>query len=783
MRLLTKFIGLGFGLTLVSCGSGGKNPGDSLATTKAVDSCSTTTKPKLYTINQPLPNTTTILPQFIAGFMDQNCQEQRVYLEACGEEGAKALLGLLATTPTTISNEAWTAFIQDDGEYHRHPHLSCTSGATVTPSWAEGHKPEVHIVSGNGGFSSLDVVSRNESGVSSRLHYVAPHACIGLRRQLRAESFADPSDPSVTTALTLRPGDDAIYLNCSKERPIQVMKEGWSLFKSKDLGSLVYMARYRSSLTAPSQDLVILSTNGQFFDDSEENRSELKKVEETILSRFTLDTKTVIPFDHVDEQRNQILYDLCTATDCSQFVPQHLRLLDRDVVEMDAQDRSLVLHILPSNAGLHTIQPDLKDPGKLTAFTQCSKETDLAGFLGLKHPVEPTDWWTRVSLAANNYLSFDYEEFPCLARRSVCRISVGGEDLSAKASSLYNGISSLMRRPTAGVCSIATDLELTVTSEARVTGQPWKIGNLSDSIQKPFNSIRIIGGAQGLITLDKSCTDCQSTPAPALQIVGPGEFSVENLAFRSLDLPTSGPSIALQAQGTSLGRPRLSMKGVRVQGATATGDQPFAVGFSFVDSDVAVWNANVESYYMGLDAQGSKVSIFGLVGTDKKPLGTSSFKVVGPTTAALFPGTDLRPLNSLRALRLSDSLLSLFGTVLDGPFGLDLSGYKTGSIAETRGSFNRFSNSGNSLGTRSSALYLKGYALANLSWTDIRDLGGLIEFDSQNFTASTEGNFNVLQTGSVLKRNKKIIQNAERGKSNFAADCKSWDEINLVCVL
>jgi hypothetical protein len=780
MKMISACIVLSFGLTLMSCGAKEDQPS---APASVANACHPTAmKPKLYKVTGGTPEDPTPRTQLMAGFFNQNCEEKRVYLSACSEQGAKAMLGLWASEAREISNEEWIEFTaKESGGYFQQPHLSCTSGTKITPQWDEGHKPEVHIVSGKGGQSSLDVASRSESGRISRLHYVALHSCLGLRRQLGAEAYADPSDPDVLKPLQLAADDEALYLTCAKERAPQESREGWSLVRTLNAGGLIYLARYRATLNSPSQDLVILKADGRVIYEMEE--SEQKAVETAILRRLGLDATAPVILDNWDTSRDQILYDLCTTGDCTQFSPQHQRLVDEDFADFDEKERNLVLQLLPDGRSLHTMQPSPRDASRLTAFAQCPKESDLATYFGLLHPEEPKDWWTRVNAAAQNYRSFEYEEFPCLVRPSVCRITIGDEDLSAKASNLYNGISSIMRRPINGACASASELELLVTGRPKVTGQPFKIGNLQESVQRPFTTIRLIGGAQGLFTLDRQCTNCQAASAPAVVITGPGRFILENLAFRSLDDPTQAPSIALQVQGTTAGRPFISVKGLRVQGGNASGDQPFATGLSVLESDIFLWSSTIESYYQGLDAQNSRVSLFGVTGTDKKPMGSSHFKVVGPTTASDFPGTDLKPLHSLRALRLNDSLLFLYGTVLDAPFGLDMSGTKSQSIAEARGFYNHFMNSGNSLGTRSSALYLKGYAKVNLTWSQLQDLGGLIEFDAQNFTQSTEGNFNGIHIGSELKRNRKIILNAERGTSNYGADCVSWDDINKVCAL
>jgi hypothetical protein len=733
--------------------------------------------PKLYQYYGSITADDESSDHFVAGFQDQNCEEKLVYLDACDLAAAKSLLGFVTSRPEELSFDAWDSMITPEtGSYYALPHLSCAAGSRVQVEKEPDQNVEAHVIPGWTGYTSVSVKQKMKDGASTRLHYVADYACLKIRKNLDAAAYIDPSDSNVADPLILAGNDEAILLTCGREIARTKPRGGWNLFPSTD-GDL-FIARFYAEELTTAPELVIRAVNGYLI--RRMGDEEKSQAFADVASRLNVpgDAGASVIWNG---DKKQLLFDLCTLDDCSQFQPLHARWVPdrRQSVGLDKKEWVLKTLVQRDNETLDYLPMEGDSRTRLMSFESCSRSTDLTALLGFTRTPGPTDWLKRAEEAGKLEAISELVRIPCRNKKPACLITVDSErypNLSMTSSSLYKGLSTLMRRPELGACATAQDLEIRIKGHVSIENESLVLGNLESSIQNPFETIRLTGDADSVIELKRSCTDCSGSLLPAVELRGNAKFLVDTVQFETADDPIESPSVALAYRGGDLGT--LAIRNVAI-GQSSEKNKAFTIGLALNKGTVNLWNIQAKAHYIAVDASAEKLAIFGMTekkGANETLLGTTVLEVMGSSASPGLPTTDLGTLESIRTLRVEDSQVYLRGVEFHGPFGLDMGGQKAASYVS--GISNKFRNPAKAFGNRSSAFYVRGAASASLDWSDVQDIGGLVEFGNLSAPNLSTVTFRSFAGNSWVARDKKIIWNASQGTvTNFSENCpvSSWN--------
>ncbi|MDQ3234927.1 MAG: hypothetical protein M3Q07_24230, partial [Pseudobdellovibrionaceae bacterium] len=555
-------------------------------------------KPELrsYTVAQSGdPEATQTL--FVASFPNQACERRLVYLQGCQLQSAQELLGLLRTDAKPMSEDEWKNFEGPGGDFHRYPHLSCTPGSKIDSAWPAGSPPEVHIVSGQQGYSSLAMKADHSAG---SLHYSIPNHCFGLSRKLRASYHASqlPDPRAALSPLTLRADDENVTITCAHEPALAAVKQGWSISSTGgDPSDRVYMLRYNATISGQSHLFYIRRVDNESV--GEENTALL---EESLSQQFQIPVRdfTVDSMPPADSYR---LFDYCTRN-CDRFEAQHYTFswgeeepFHADPVTGSNQLQQFIskLHEVVNYLPLHDTEN--------WTFDSCRADQSLQPRLGFTNRVLPRQsWFEELYAAARHKHPKNLRPVPCTIPQTVCRVALESPNLSATLSTGNSQISTLMNRPK-GCEGDEARLEIVMNGTATVTDKPWIVGNLPEFVQKKWQEIRIIGNPGATISQTVNCerSACGSTPKPALQIIGEVPIRLENVAFVS-NVAGTARTIAVQRMNTA--EPAVT----RIHNIKA---ENFNTGFLLQQSATYMTEVNVKAYHKGILASGGSLSLIG----------------------------------------------------------------------------------------------------------------------------------------------------------------------------
>ncbi|WP_141735129.1 hypothetical protein [Oligoflexus tunisiensis] len=715
--------------------------------------------------------------QFVVTALDSACAKRQVLFEGCGEESIQSLFGYYATRPRVMSAEEIRRF--DEGDRKTVPAFTCSSDFTPLQD-QQGRPAAIHAVSGKGGYGAMQI--GNPLDVTRPTYVVAPNSCFALNRKLNIAKWAAQLErPEDAILIPFRPEADALTLqfSCAHEKKSASDKEGWVLTRSVIGDSqTTWFLRYLSKEPGKSLYFMIYRLDGQESFSPEQAQAFEQQMSERLGIKLT--DITFEPLGSPEEKT--LLLDYCTS-DCETFQPQHMDLAGEPILMEAAGDSRL--HLVPvSNPFLDTeFQVELTGR-RAFKFRACEEAIDdFKSRLGFQ-PVEGVSesWENRLKKGAESTANFEMIDVPCFQKKPVCVRSIpAGTDLSTSMTNTPGSVSSYISRPSTGVCSRASELELRLEGDAFVRGNALTLGNTSRS---HFTKITLTGNPQAKITLALDCNriTCDQQTLVAVQAIPNTLVELKGLQFATIHDPLKMKTVAVRGLGTGAETGALRVHEVNI-GGPEMGE--FHTGLWLENITTYAASLKVQSVIEAIHGQGGQLALIGRRRPGEiRATDALSLKVIPPQK--MEPGTRRPSLNVLRVLNLTDVRSFLYATQLDGPMAMELQNRTEGPWTTTSW-YMDVSNSYALYQTDSTAILTKGPQQAHFYFPWVHDVARLISFGGSN-KGLPQLKFDLFVESSFVLDRDTPIENDYRGQINGTAAgdlniCRDEDNEDGYCFL